>query len=61
MHSASQDMRGSVMAEEEPILRDPGSPEVAKHVRDYESFTTLLKWSAIVALVIAFIVILLIA
>ena len=49
------------MAEEEPILMEPGSPEMAKHVRDYERFTTLFKWGAIVSLIAAFIVILLIA
>jgi hypothetical protein len=49
------------MAEEEPILTNPPTPEVAKHVRDYEHFTRLLKWGAIVTLTIAFIVLLIIA
>lgn len=49
------------MAEEEPILTNPGSPEMANHVRDYERFTALLKWGAIISLVVAFIVILIIA
>jgi hypothetical protein len=47
--------------DEEPILTHPGSPEMAKHVHDYESFTRLLKWGAVVALITAFIVLLLIA
>jgi hypothetical protein len=47
--------------EEEPILARPGSPEAATHVRDYERFTRLLKWSALACLVAAFAVILMIA
>jgi len=47
--------------EEEPILAHPGSPEAAKHVRDYERFTQLLKWGALVSLVTALIVLLIIA
>ena len=47
--------------EEEPLLAHPGSPEVAKHVRDYESFTRLLKWGAVISLIIAFIVLLIIS
>ena len=49
------------MAEEEPILTHPPTPEVAKHVRDYERFIRLLKWGAIVSLITAFIVLLIIA
>ena len=50
------------MAEdEEPILAHPGSPEVAKHVHDYERFIRLLKVGAIVSLVTAFAVLLIIA
>lgn len=49
------------MAEEEPILMKPGSPEMAKHVRDYERFITLFKWGAIVSLITGFVVILIIA
>ena len=47
--------------EEEPVLAHPGSPEAAKHVRDYERFITLLKWGAIAALIVVFIVLLMIA
>ena len=48
--------QGSVMAEEEPLLVDPPTQDVAMHVRDYTRFTKLLKWGAIVALIIAFFV-----
>jgi hypothetical protein len=46
------------MAEEEPLLVDPPTQDVAVHVRDYTRFTTLLKWSALSLLVIAFLVLL---
>jgi hypothetical protein len=46
------------MAEEEPLLVSPPTREVASHVRDYERFTKMLKWSAIACLIIAFIVLL---
>ena len=49
------------MAEEEPILTHPPTPEDAIHVRDYERFIQLFKWGAIVSLVTAFIVVLIIA
>jgi hypothetical protein len=44
--------------EEEPLLAHPGSPEVATHVRDYERFTRLFKYSALTCLIIGFIVLL---
>ena len=49
------------MAEEEPILMEPGSPEMTKHVRDYERFITLFKWGAIISFFTAFFVLWLIA
>lgn len=49
------------MAEEEPLLVDPPTQEVATHVRDYDRFTKLLKWSALASLAIAFLVILIIS
>lgn len=49
------------MAEEEPILTDPPTQEVAVHVRDYTRFTKLLKWGAILSAVTALVVILIIA
>ena len=47
--------------EEEPLLAHPPTAEVAKHVRDYEHFTHLLKWGALVSLVTAFVVLMIIA
>jgi hypothetical protein len=46
------------MAEEEPILVSPPTQEMAHHVADYTRFTKLLKWSAIICLIIGFIVLL---
>ena len=40
------------MAEEEPILTSPPTQDVAHHVADYASFTKLLKWGAIICLVV---------
>jgi len=44
------------MAEEEPLLVDPPSHDVAVHVEDYARFTKLLKWGAIFCLIVGFIV-----
>ena len=44
--------------DEEPLLADPPTHDVAIHVRDYERFTRLLKWGAIACLIIGFIVLL---
>ena len=44
--------------DEEPLLVDPPTQDVAVHVRDYEHFTKVLKWSALFCLVVAFIVLL---
>jgi hypothetical protein len=49
---------GNFMAEEEPLLISPPTQDVAIHVRDYERFTKLLKWSAFTCLVVGFIVLL---
>jgi hypothetical protein len=38
--------------EEEPVLTHPGTPENARHVNDYEKFTHLMKWGAIICLVV---------
>ena len=46
------------MAEEESILVNPPTQDVAVHVRDYARFTQLLKYGAIVCLITAFIVLL---
>jgi hypothetical protein len=47
--------------EEEPILTNPPTQEIERHVRDYSLLITLLKWGAIVSLVIAFSILLIIA
>ena len=49
------------MAEDESILTNPPTQDVATHVRDYSRFIQLLKWGAIVSLISAFIVILIIS
>jgi hypothetical protein len=53
--------RGDTMAHEEPLLNNPPTQEVAHHVKDYERFTKLLKWGAIICLVIAFLVVMIIS
>ena len=40
------------MAEEESLLTDPPTQDVAVHVRDYERFTRMFKWGAVVCLII---------
>jgi hypothetical protein len=44
------------MAEEEPLLASPPTQDVAVHVRDYERFTKMFKWGALICLLIGFIV-----
>jgi hypothetical protein len=46
------------MAEEESILASPPTQDVAVHVHDYVRFTQLLKWGAIICLIIGFVVLL---
>lgn len=45
------------MADEDSILTNPDTPEVARHVRDYSNFTQMLKWGTIVCLIIAFVIV----
>jgi hypothetical protein len=47
-----------MMAEEESLLSNPPTPDVAVHVRDYERFTKLLKWGALTCLAIGLFVLL---
>ena len=47
--------------EEEPLLAHPPTAEAAHHVRDYERFTKLLKWGAIICFLIGFLVVLIIS
>ena len=49
------------MAHEEPLLNNPPTQEVAHHVKDYERFTKLLKWGAIVCFIVALIVLMILA
>ena len=44
--------------DEEPLLANPPTHEVAVHVRDYERFTRLFKYGALTCLVIGFFVLL---
>lgn len=46
-----------MMAEEEPVLANPPTQEMAWHVRDYAGFVKMFKWGAIVSFVIAMLVI----
>jgi hypothetical protein len=45
----------------EPLLSSPPTEEAARHVRDYEKFTGLIKWGAILSLITGFIVLLIIS
>jgi hypothetical protein len=56
--STRRHSKGSKMADEKSLLVDPPTQDVAVHVRDYTFFTKLLKWGALVALAIAFLVML---
>jgi hypothetical protein len=40
------------------LLTNPPTQDVAVHVRDYERFTKLLKWGAIICLITGFVVLL---
>jgi len=52
---------GNEMAEEEPLLVDPPTQDVAVHVKDYSRFTNMLKWGAIACLIVGFVVLLIIS
>ena len=49
------------MADDESILVNPPTHDVAVHVDDYTRFTKLLKWGAIASFIVAFIVVLIIS
>ena len=40
------------MAEHEPILESPPTQDMAAHVNDYGKSITLVKWGAIVCLIV---------
>ena len=44
------------VAEQEPILTNPPTHEMAVHVRDYDRFTRMFKWGALTCFIIGFIV-----
>ena len=46
------------MGEDESILVNPPTQDVAVHVRDYANFTRLFKYGAITCLIIGFVVLL---
>jgi hypothetical protein len=52
---------GSSMGEDESILVNPPTQDVAHHVRDYTRFVHLLKWGAATALIVALFVMLIIS
>lgn len=47
-----------MMAEEEPLLVDPPTHDVAVHVHDYARFTKMMRNGAIACLIIGIIVLL---
>ena len=50
------------MAEaEEPVLTNPPTQEVERHVHDYSRFIALLKWGAILSFITAFAVLFIIS
>jgi len=49
------------MAEEESILVNPPTQDVAHHVRDYTRFVQWLKWGAIISLISALFVMMIIS
>ena len=54
--------KGIIMAhDEEPLLASPPTQEVARHVHDYEKFTGMIKWGAIICLIVGFAVLLMIS
>jgi hypothetical protein len=56
--ATASNAKGTMMAEEEPLLVSPPTQDVAMHVRDYERFTKMFKWGALTCLVIGFVVLL---
>ncbi len=49
------------MAEDESILVNPPTQDVAHHVRDYSRFIQLLKWSALISFITALFVMMIIS
>ncbi len=57
MQAAGNEMGSHMAHEEEPILTKPGSPQMVHHVHVYSRFTSLLKWGAVIALIVALILV----
>jgi len=53
--------KGKMMAEEESLLASPPTQEAAVHVRDYERFTTMFKWGAIIAFIVGLVVLMILS
>ena len=58
MDAKRVDEEGIMMADEESLLANPPTQDVAVHVGDYVRFTKLFKWGAIICLILGFIVLL---
>lgn len=41
----------------EPILTNPSTHDVARHVHDYARFTAMVKWGAVISFIIGIIVV----
>lgn len=50
-----------MMAEEESLLASPPTQEAAVHVQDYERFTTMFKWGAVIAFIIGLVVLMILS
>ena len=50
-----QSRKDLCMADDESILSNPPTPDVAHHVSDYSNFIRLLKWGAVACLVVGLI------
>lgn len=49
------------MAEDESILTNPPTQDVAVHVRDYTRFTRMFRWGAIFCFILGLLVLLILA
>jgi len=54
----TRNRKGRLMADDESLLTNPPTQDVAVHVNDYVRFTKLLKWGAVLCLLTGFIVLL---
>jgi hypothetical protein len=61
MDAGTTSGRDFSMADDESILTNPPSQDVAVHVQDYTRFTKLLKWGALACFIIGLVVLLILA